>query len=130
MLTIAVYSVLLGVACGFVTIHLAPAPWELLVWLGLIIALGFGVAKGNGARPFRYGFASAVLAGASITLTHLLFIERYIQSHPGEEAWLRSRDWLESARWVLLAMAPLYWAVLGVLTGVSARMWAKVIRKR
>jgi hypothetical protein len=114
---------LAGVAAGVATIYFVPAAYEPLAWLVLIAALVALAVRIPTRRPAANGVVLGMQAGAAVTLVHLLFVDDYVATHAEEIAALQDHLLLGSLRLTLLAMAPLYWAVLAVLVAGVAEAW-------
>lgn len=118
--------IFMGILAGLVTIYAIPAEYELLLWMVLIIAGGAIAQKNHENLPFRYGFVFAVIIGAFITLTHIVFVDDYLSSHKDEIQQIEKIKIAGSYRLTLLALAPIYWAVLGLLTGLCTLLWVRL----
>lgn len=116
----------IGILAGLVTIYAIPAKYELLLWIVLIIAGGAIAHKNFENHPFRNGFLFAVIIGLSITLTHIVFVNDYLSSHKDELQQIEKIKIANSYRLTLLVLAPIYWAVLGLLTGLCTLLWKRL----
>ena len=121
--------VLLGVALGLITIYVLTGPWEILLWAVLVGSIGFVVAKSHNTRVFLNGFWYAVLAGVCVTLTHITLIEDYLATHYDEKELIENMGLTASHRLTLLGIAPIYWMILGLLSGFSSIVWKKMRKK-
>lgn len=110
----------IGSLVGLMTVFAVPSRFEIVVWLLLIANLGFLGSRLFPDAPFRRTFAFSLLVGITITSTHLVFVDAYLQGHPEEVETLEAVRILDSTRWTLLLIAPAYWAVLGSLSGACA----------
>ncbi len=119
-------SVIVGVNTGLITLFLIPSQYEVFVWLVLIIVLGVIYSKIFQQRLFRYAFTFSVLVGIVITTVHLSFLDIYLENHQEEMATLENIKIYNSYRLTLLMIAPVYWLILGILSGFSALFFKKV----
>jgi hypothetical protein len=120
------YAALAGIATGLFTIYVLPAEFELFLWPMLIVAIGYFAAKTNSKQPFWKGFWYSLVVGVSITLTHLVLTTDYLLSHPAEKQQIINYDPGLAPQLVLLMSAPIYWLVLGGLSGLLSILWTKV----
>jgi hypothetical protein len=119
------YAIMAGIATGLFTIYLLPAEFELFIWPMLIVAIGYFTAKIKVKNLFIPGFRYGVTVGISITLTHILLTSDYLLSHPAEKHQLESYSPDLTPQFALLIAAPVYWVILGALSGLLAILWAK-----
>ena len=120
------YAIVAGMAIGLFTIYVLPADFELFLWPMLIVAIGYFTAKINTKKPFWPGFWYGVVVGISITLTHLVLTSDYLSSHPAEKQQITNYDPGLAPQWAMLMQAPIYWLVLGGLSGLLTILWTKV----
>jgi hypothetical protein len=118
--------VALGVLSGVATIFWLPSGREWLLWMFLVLFTGLLVSKNCFQNYFAGGFYFAVILGVAITATHLMFLEEYLRVHREEAQWMKNQY---SPYLTLLLAAPLYWLVLGLLSGLSAMGWRKIMNK-
>jgi len=109
-------SVIAGIVTGLTTIFVIPVKFELLVWGLLIIAIALFAKRNFNEKLYVNAFLLAILTGVCITLTHLLFLDSYLDSHASEIAGLDEIKIFNSYVWTLLAIAPVYWVVLGIVS--------------
>ena len=121
--------VLSGMVLGLTTIYVLTGPWEVLLWALLVGSIGFVVAKSHSTRAFLNGFWYAVLAGICITLTHIAFIGDYLATHQDEKELMENMGLTGSLRLTLLGIAPIYWMILGLFSGLSSVVWQKMQKK-
>lgn len=119
-------AALAGLAIRLFTIYVLPAELELLLWSLLIVAIGYFTARAPLKNIFRRRFWHAVIIGISITLTHLILTNDYLRSHPEAKAQINNYAPGLAPQLVLLMAAPVYWLILGALSGLLAILWAKV----
>lgn len=110
----------IGVFAGLITIYAIPGRFEILIWLILIVGTGWLGNKYYSGKLLGKTFVFAVLTGISVTLTHITFVNDYLLSHPEETEMLSEIRLLNSDRLTLLMIAPIYWLVLGLLSGFAA----------
>lgn len=120
------YAIVAGVAIGLFTIYVLPPEFELFLWPMMIVAIGYFGAKANSKSHFWTGFWYALAIGISITLTHLSLISDYLSSHPAEKHQIINYDPGLAPQLVLLMAAPIYWLILGGLSGLMTILWTKV----
>ena len=120
------YAIVAGIAIGLFTIYVLPAEFELFLWPMLIVAIGYFTAKINTPKLFWTGFWHGVIVGLSITVTHLVLTSDYLFSHPGEKQQINNYDPGLAPQLALLMQAPIYWLVLGGLSGLLTILWTKV----
>jgi len=118
-----------GMVLGLTTIYVLAGPWEILLWAFVAGSIGFLVVAKNHTRVFLNGFWYAVLTGICITLTHIVLIEDYLATHYDEKELMENMGLGGSHRLTLLAIAPIYWMILGLLSGLSSIVWLKMRRK-
>jgi len=92
----------------------------------MIVAIGYFGAKANIKSHFRTGFRYALAVGISITLTHLSLTSAYLSSHPAEKHQISNSYPDLAPQLVLLMAAPIYWLILGGLSGLMTILWTKV----
>ena len=110
-------SIFTGISTGLLTLFIVPIEYEILVWLLLIIALGGVYSEMDQRKPFWNAFLCSLLVGCTITATHIMFLDTYIATHPSEIAMLKSYRLSYKLMITLLVIAPIYWLILGVLSG-------------
>lgn len=121
--------IVIRVITGITTIFLIPSQYDILIWIVLIVVLGYVSNSYFHRKIFWNAFALSVLVGISITATHLLFIDSYTESHKAEIATLDNIKTNNSYRITLLLIAPIYWFILGALSGLSALFYNKMRTK-
>ena len=120
------YAIVAGIAIGLFTIYVLPAEFELFLWPMLIVAIGYFTAKIPSKILFWTGFQHGLVVGISITLTHLILTSDYLSSHPAEKQQITNYDPSLAPQWAMLMQAPIYWLVLGGLSGLLTILWTKV----
>jgi len=120
------YASLAGISIGLVTIYVLPAEFELFLWPVLIVVIGYFAARTADQGLFWLGFRDALAVGISISFTHLVLTRDYLLSHPEEKQHIEDYDRNLAPQLVLLMSAPVYWLILGALSGLLAILWAKV----
>lgn len=118
-----------GILAGLLTIYVVPGQLEILIWLVLIVAIGGLCNAYYSGKIFLKTFSFAVLTGILVTLTHITFMEDYLSNHPDETEALSEMKLLNSDRFTLLAVAPVYWLVLGLLSGLAAKGIRRITNK-
>jgi hypothetical protein len=117
-------AVVSGIIAGILSIYVVPSQVEIGLWLLLVIVLGALAQRYLNKRLFLRSFLYGVIAGVFITLIHILLITDYLTSHAEEALAMeeigRGSDWL-----TILIFAPVYWIMLGLLTGLAAITWRK-----
>lgn len=116
-----------GITAGLLSIYVVPAFIEIALWLLLVIVLGAVVERYQANHLFLKSCLYGAIAGMLITLVHVLLLADYLESHPDEAIALEDLG-LGSDQLSLLAMAPVYWIMLGLLTGLSAIVWRRIKR--
>jgi hypothetical protein len=124
--TLILILILIGILAGLITIYILPSKYEILLWIALIILSGVITQKNCITRPFRNGFLLAVIIGIAITFTHIFLVNDYLSSHPDEIQQIDELKIGASYRLTLLAIAPGYWIILGLLTGLWTLSLAKL----
>jgi hypothetical protein len=120
------YAIMAGIAIGLFTIYVLPAEFELFLWPMLIVAIGYFAAKAHTKNHFWTGFRYALALGISITVTHLVLTADYLSNHPAEAHQLNSYNSHLAPQLLLLLTAPIYWLILGALSGLMTILWTKV----
>lgn len=120
------YAVMAGIAIGLFTIYVLPAEFELFLWPMLVVAIGYFAAKTTDKSYFWIGFWYALAVGISITLTHLVLNSDYLSGHPMEKQQINNYDPGLAPQLALLMAAPVYWLILGALSGLLTILWTKV----
>ena len=113
----------IGVAAGLISIFLLPSQFEILLWVVLAVVLGKLVQSSGLKRVFLGGLLGGALAGFAITMAHIAFVQDYMATHKEEMNALQPYMVGASYRLTLFVMAPVYWLILGIATGVAARVW-------
>lgn len=113
-------TVLLGIVVGITTVFLVPVQFEIVVWLILIIGIGKACSRLFTESLFSKSFMLAALVGISITFTHLIFLDSYLDSHQEEMVTLDQIKIYDSYIATFLMIAPVYWLVLGSLSGACS----------
>ena len=122
-------AILIGFISGVITIYLIPNQFEILLWIILIVLIGLLGNRYYPDRPFVKTFGLALLTGIAITLTHITFLGDYLLSHKNEIEALNKIRLLNSDRLTLLIIAPIYWAVLGLSSGLIAKVSRRIVQK-
>jgi phage shock protein PspC (stress-responsive transcriptional regulator) len=117
-----------GVTAGLTTLFVIPSQFEIAVWVLLTLFLGILSHYQFDKYKFRNAFVIAIFAGIAITLTHLYFIKQYLMTHQEEIETLDKILIKGSYRLTLLIIAPIYWIVLGALTGLTNLILGKILR--
>lgn len=127
------YRYLLVLAIGFIsgwsTVFLLPNQYEIIIWVFLIVFWGIVSCRIFEGKLFRSAFFLSFLTGMVITATHLFFIAEYLAHHREEVEALDSIKINDSYGLTLLITAPVYWLILGVLSGVTALLIHRIRRK-
>lgn len=126
MLKRYLYASVAGISIGLVTIYVLPAEFELFLWPVLIVVIGYFAARIADQGLFWIGFKYAIVIGMSITFTHLILTSDYLMSHPEAKQHVEDYNRSLAPQLVLLMSAPVYWLVLGALSGLLAVLWSKV----
>jgi hypothetical protein len=111
-----IMAVLIGTTIGLATVFMVPSSFEIIVWLVLVFVLSIFAKTKFKVKIYTNTFLLAALCGMFVTLTHLFFLDNYLQSHQSEIAGLDQIKINNSYRLTLLAIAPIYWIVLGFCT--------------
>lgn len=113
-----------GVLTGVFSIYIVPSEVEIGLWLLLVIVLGALAERYLKERLFLRSFLYGIIVGVFITVIRIMLITDYLASHEQEalamEEFGIGSDWL-----TLLVFAPVYWMMLGLLTGLAAITWRK-----
>jgi uncharacterized membrane protein YeaQ/YmgE (transglycosylase-associated protein family) len=117
--------ILIGIVCGLITTFVVHSQYELLIWFVLIALIGVLGKKFYPDKTFSKTFVFALLVGIVITSTHLTFVKDYLLNHQEETETLNKIRIFNSDRLTLFVIAPVYWIVLGILSGFTA----KIIRR-
>jgi hypothetical protein len=120
------YAVVAGIATGLFTIYVLPAEFELFLWAMLIVAVGYFVAKAHTKSHFMAGFRYGLVVGISVTLTHIVLTSDYLLNHPAEAHQIQGYHPDLAPQLALLMTAPVYWLILGALSGLMTILWTKV----
>ncbi len=111
-----------GIAIGIITIYVLPDKLEFFLWPMLMITIGVAIANLYQRGLFQKGFWHGVVVGIGITLTHITLTADYLLSH--EEEKEKIEEFSEVApQLLLLTVAPVYWLMLGGLSGLMAFLW-------
>jgi lysylphosphatidylglycerol synthetase-like protein (DUF2156 family) len=113
-----------GIVAGAFSIYVVPPEIEIGLWLLLVIVLGALAQRYLKEKLFLRSFLYGIIAGIFITIMHILLIADYLTSHV-QEALAMEELGIGSDRLTLLAFAPVYWIMLGLLTGLAAITWQK-----
>ncbi|GAB4341016.1 MAG: hypothetical protein OHK0038_20640 [Flammeovirgaceae bacterium] len=125
-----IITLIFGITAGLTTLFIIPSQFEVAVWMLLVLFLGILAHYQFDRNPFRNAFVIAIFAGITITTTHLYFIKHYLMTHQEEIETLDKILIKNSYRLTLLMIAPIYWIILGFLTGVSTLALRKTLRTR
>jgi hypothetical protein len=120
--------IIAGITVGILTIYFIPAQWEILVWILLILMIGLYTGRKHTNKIFTNAFRNAFVMGITITMTHLKFIDDYFLSHPEELLLIENTFGNFSKTMILLMIAPVYWVILGVLSGLVALLLKKTLK--
>ncbi|MGB0525460.1 MAG: hypothetical protein ACPGJS_20965 [Flammeovirgaceae bacterium] len=123
---IALISIVLGTSTGLSTLFLIPSDYELMVWVILIITLAWSSLKLFQQKLFWNSFLFSIATGAIITVTHLLFIDAYLQSHPTEIKMLDTIKIFDSYTLTLLLLGPIYWLILASISGLIVKVYTRL----
>ncbi|MFD2520003.1 hypothetical protein [Emticicia soli] len=126
MLKRYLYASVAGISIGLVTIYVLPAEFELFLWPVLIVVIGYFAARTADQGLFWLGFRYAIVVGISISFTHLILTNDYFLSHPEEKQHIEDYNRSLAPQLVLLMWAPVYWLILGALSGLLTVLWSKV----
>lgn len=121
---------LLGIVAGVSTVYVLPSTFEVVVWLLVIVLLAYASNRFWQKNIFQETFTLSIFSGVGTTITHLLFIHDYLQSHEEEIATLNSFKINDSHSLTLLLLAPLYWVILGVLAAITAVFFKSIMKKK
>ncbi|MDN5204618.1 hypothetical protein QQ008_24715 [Fulvivirgaceae bacterium BMA10] len=122
-------GLIIGITAGLLTAFIIPADFEIFVWITIIILIALYAVKSYNNRLFVKTFMNALFTGIVITSIHLIFLDHYLMNHPDEQKLLDSFG-IHSDRIGLLIIAPIYWIVLGLLTGGLALLWQRFHQRK
>ena len=125
---IIIGSIGMGIVAGLITIYILSADFEPFLWITLAVAAA-AIAQRNNRPAFRSGFLIAVIIGAAVTLTHILLLDDYRSNHRHEMREIEKIKIADSYSVTLLAMAPIYWVLFGLVTGLVSLLWTRVRRR-
>lgn len=123
-------SILTGIIVGLITIFVLPNDFELLVWILLVFMIAFFAKRQFKSEVYLNTLLLAVIVGFSITTTHLLFLDNYLDSHKSEIAGLDEIKIHSSYGLTLFAIAPVYWLVLGLLSCIVLGLVNRITGKK
>ncbi|GEM_PF-4909071 len=127
-LRLVLICIAIGVAAGLLTALVIPVDFEILVWFVVIVVIAWLMINTGMVQLFKQAFIHAAITGMGITATHLTFLNAYLASHPEEKEMLS--NWGISSDYLgLLMIAPIYWMILGLLTGAVALLLIRFTSK-
>lgn len=125
-----IITLIFGITAGLTTLFIIPNQFEIVIWILLVLFLGILSHYQFDSYPFRNAFLIAIFAGIITTVTHLYFIKQYLMTHQEEIETLDKILIHNSYRLTLLIIAPFYWIILGLLTGLSSLVLGKILGTR
>jgi len=121
------FAVFIGVVAGLLTLFVIPSQFEIFVWVLLVLIIVVYSLHQFGSQKRRNILVISFLTGMAITLTHLYFIDQYLETHQEEIQALDKILINNSYRLTLLIIAPIYWVILGALATVNMVLIEKII---
>jgi hypothetical protein len=130
-LKIIVQLSLFGLIMAFGTISLIPQKVEPIFWLVIFGFSAFIIARVCTGKFFLHGFILSLINSVWITAVHVLFYSSYAANHPDTVAMSNKLGVYLTThpRLAMLAMAPVFGVLLGIIQGMFAIIAAKIITK-
>jgi hypothetical protein len=122
---LVLFSTLIGVIAGLLTIYAIPVEYEIAVWILLTLAISYIAVNNFKWQVFKRTFVLALLSAISITVIHILLADDYARSHTAELAELKKLLPIETLELLMAITAPFYWILLGLCAGFCASAMRK-----
>lgn len=131
-LKIIVQLSLFGLIMAFGTISLIPQKVEPIFWLVIFGFSAFVIAKVCTSKYFLHGFILSLINSVWITAVHVLYYNSYAANHPDTVAMSNNMGvyFTIHPRLAMLAMAPVFGVLFGIIQGMFAIIAAKIISKK
>ena len=128
-LKIIIQLSLFGLIMAFGTISLIPQKVEPLFWLVIFGFSAFIIARVCTGKYFLYGFILSLINSIWITAVHILFYSSYAAHHPDAVAMSNNITpyFATHPRMAMLAMAPLFGVMFGIIQGLFVVIAGKII---
>src|SRR5579864_9263352 len=103
-----------GLAMAIGTVFVIPSNIEPICWLVIFLICAYVIARERSMGHFVHGLLVGVINSVWVTAAHILFFERYLESHPKEAGMMNSMPLPNSPRLMMALVGP----VIGVISGV------------
>ena len=118
---------LFGLAMAFLTVFLIPMNYEFIFWIPIFLLCSFIIAKMQNGKYFAHGFALSLFNCFWIVLVHMIFFSQYMKLNPhGNDmnTWMPTHP-----RRMMLIMGPAIGIASGLVQGLFAFVWSKILKK-
>ncbi|HEY3743520.1 MAG TPA: hypothetical protein VGL53_26930 [Bryobacteraceae bacterium] len=119
---------LFGLAMGLGTVFFIPSSVEPFCWLVIFITCAYLIAKHAGNRPFLHGLVLGLANCVWITGSHLVFVNRYLESHAKEAEMMASMPMPDHPRLMMALVGTLVGIISGVVIGILSICAVKVMK--
>src|SRR6185436_7649638 len=109
---------LFGLFMAIATVFWIPWNIALLFWFVIFIICAIIIAKKCSGKYFFHGFLVSLLNIVWMTITHILFFDRYISSHPEELEFMSKLPMPYSPRIDMLMIRPFFGIAFGIVLGL------------
>lgn len=119
---------LFGLAMGLGTVFFIPSSVEPFCWLVIFITCAYVIAKDRVSRPFLHGLALGLANCVWITGSHLLFVNRYLESHPKEAEMMQAMPMPDHPQVMMALVGTMVGIISGVVIGILAVCVGKILK--
>ena len=122
---------LFGLAMAFATVSLIPNNVEIYFWLLIYIICAWLIAKNAPGNYFGHGFLVSLVNCVWITAVHIIMIDSYSSHHADmmKQFMDHKMPLHGNPRRQMLAFAPFFGIVFGLILGLFAFIASKIIKK-
>ncbi|HUL50047.1 MAG TPA: hypothetical protein VLT79_08545 [Gemmatimonadales bacterium] len=120
---------LFGLAMGLATVFAIPSNIEPVFWLVVFGISAYFLATRT-STPFRHGVLVGIANSVWVTASHVLFVNRYIATHPQEAGMMKSMPLPDSPRFMMVMAGLGIGVVSGIVIGLLALLATKLVRSR
>jgi len=121
---------LFGMAMAIGTVFFIPSNIEPSFWLAVFILSAVLIAKNAPGWHFLHGLMTGIANSVWVTAAHILLFNRYIASHPREQAMMSSMPLPNSPRMMMTLVGPVIGVVSGAIIGLLALVFARFVSPR
>jgi len=119
-----------GLAMAIGTVFVIPSNIEPICWLVIFLICAYVIGRERSMGHFMHGLFVGVINSVWVTAVHILFFERYLESHPKEAGMMNSMPLPTSPRLMMALVGPVIGVISGTIIGLLAYGASKFVAPR